>query len=73
MVEGQCDLSALAFSFVRPGTGRVETGRRIWQPGHQGAAVDLSGEGAAVEISVRVAITAATRRRERSRTAPYFH
>ena len=46
VVEGQCDLSALVFSFVQRGAGGVERGRRMWQPRHQGAVLDPSGEGA---------------------------
>ena len=42
VVEGQCDLSALVFSFVRPGDRAIEGGCRLWQP-RQSAALDPSG------------------------------
>ena len=45
VVKGQCDLSALAFSFVRPAASGVQSSRRAcWGLGHQGAAVDYSRE-----------------------------
>jgi hypothetical protein len=44
VVEGQCDLSALAFSFVRRG----QNGRPFRTPGYESAVVDQSGEQAGV-------------------------
>ena len=45
VVEGQCDLSALALSFVQAGRSRVPNGR-LGDPLTMGAVLDLSREGA---------------------------
>ena len=44
VVEGQCDLSALVFSFVRPATQGKGRGTMAWRSGRQGAVVDYLGE-----------------------------
>ena len=51
VVKGQCDLSALAFSFVRPAASGAQSGRRVWGLAHQGAVLDYLGGRAAAARS----------------------